>query len=152
MQRAFDSAALTLLDVDALAPRMLGIDEHRNRTVRFFRHPTTDDAWKPYERWMTTIVDLDTRTSARDWDGRDSVGVGDWLLAQTLQWRVDLQVLAIDPSAAFRKALLMWLPGDRRLGRCIPSGQARQRHAHRSPATRNPAGRGWSARRDTAWL
>jgi hypothetical protein len=36
VQRAFDSAALTLRDFDALAPRMLGINEHRYRSVRLF--------------------------------------------------------------------------------------------------------------------
>ncbi|MEJ1194038.1 transposase family protein [Pseudarthrobacter sp. CCNWLW207] len=35
VQRALDPAALTLPNVDALAPRMLGIDEHRYRSVRF---------------------------------------------------------------------------------------------------------------------
>ena len=59
VQRALDSAALTLPDVDALAPRMLGIDEHRYRSVRFYRDPVTK-AWTGFEPWMTTIVDLDT--------------------------------------------------------------------------------------------
>ena len=60
VQPALDSAAvLTLPDVDAMAPRMLGIDEHRYRSVRFFRDPATK-AWKRYEPWMTTLVDLDT--------------------------------------------------------------------------------------------
>lgn len=59
VQRALDSAALTLPDVDALTPRMFGIDEHRYRSVRFFRVPATK-AWKRYEPWMTTIVDLGT--------------------------------------------------------------------------------------------
>jgi hypothetical protein len=27
-----------------------------------------------------------------------------------LEWRLAVQVVAIDPSAAFRKALRMWLP------------------------------------------
>jgi len=57
--RALDSAGLMLPDVDALAQRMLGIDEHRYRSVRFFHDPATK-AWKRYEPWMTTIVDLDT--------------------------------------------------------------------------------------------
>ncbi|GKV72798.1 transposase [Pseudarthrobacter sp. NCCP-2145] len=43
-------------------------------------------------------------------DGRDSEGVGEWLFARPLQWRLGVQVVAIDPSAAFRKALRMWLP------------------------------------------
>ncbi|WAP50553.1 transposase [Arthrobacter sp. ATA002] len=37
-------------------------------------------------------------------------GVGDWLFARPLAWRLAVQVVAIDPSAAFRKALRMWLP------------------------------------------
>jgi transposase len=109
VQRALDSAALTLPDVDDLAPRMLGIDEHRYRSVRFFRDPATK-AWKRYEPWMTTIVDLDTGQVLGIVDGRDSEGVGDWLFARPLRWRLDVQVVAIDPSAAFRKALRMWLP------------------------------------------
>jgi transposase len=109
VQRALDSAALTLPNVDPLAPRMLGIDEHRYRSVRFFRNPATK-AWKLYERWMTTIVDLDTGQVLGIVDGRDSEGVGDWLFARPLQWRLGVQVVAIDPSAAFRKALPMWLP------------------------------------------
>jgi transposase len=36
--------------------------------------------------------------------------VGDWLFARPLQWCLGVQVVAIDPSAAFRKALRMWLP------------------------------------------
>ena len=109
VQRALDSAALTLPDVDALSPRMLGIDEHRYRSVRFFPDPATK-AWKRYEPWMTTIVDLDTGGVLWIVDGRDSEDVGDWLFARSLQWRLGVQVVAIDPSAAFRKALRMWLP------------------------------------------
>ncbi|MGT2464156.1 transposase family protein [Sinomonas atrocyanea] len=36
-QSALDAAAATLPDVDSLAPKRLGIDEHRYRSVRFFR-------------------------------------------------------------------------------------------------------------------
>lgn len=43
-------------------------------------------------------------------DGRDSEGVGNWLFARPLEWRLGVQVVAIDPSAAFRKTLRMWLP------------------------------------------
>jgi transposase len=109
VQRALDSAAPTLPDVDAMAPWMLGLDEHRYRSVRFFRDPATM-AWKRYEPWMTTIVDLDTGQVLGIVDGRDSDGVGDWLFARPLEWRLGVQVVAIDPSAAFRNALRMWLP------------------------------------------
>jgi transposase len=109
VQRALNTAALTLPDVDKLAPRMLGIDEHRYRSVRFFRDPAPR-AWKRYEPWMTTIVDLDTGQVLGIVDGRDHKGVGDWLFARPLEGRLGVQVVAIDPSAAFRKALRMWLP------------------------------------------
>jgi hypothetical protein len=77
---------------------MLGIDEHRFRSVRFFRGPKTG-AWTRYEPWMTTIVDLDTGQVLGV-----VIGVGDWLFAaRPLAWRLGVQVVAIDPSAAFRK-------------------------------------------------
>ncbi|MDQ6740898.1 MAG: ISL3 family transposase [Actinomycetota bacterium] len=109
VQKAHIHQALTLPDVDRLSPRMLGIDEHRYRSVRFFQDPATK-AWKRFEPWMTTIVDLDTGQVLGVVDGRDSKGVGDWLFARPLAWRLGVQVVAIDPSAAFRKALRMWLP------------------------------------------
>ncbi len=109
VQRALDAAVVELPDVDTLAPVKLGIDEHRYRSVRFFQNPTTK-AWTRYEPWMSTIVDLDTGQVLGVVDGRDSTGVGDWLKARPLAWRLGVQVVAIDPSAAFRKALRMWLP------------------------------------------
>jgi transposase len=59
---------------------------------------------------MSTIVYLDTGQVLGVVDGRDHRGVGDWVFARPLQWRLGVQVVAIDPSAAFRKALGMWLP------------------------------------------
>lgn len=109
VQRALNLAATRLPDVDKLRPRMLGIDEHRFRSVRFFRDPATG-AWKRFEPWMSTIVDLDTGQVLGVVDGRDHKGVGEWLFARPLEWRLGVQVVAIDPSAAFRKALRMWLP------------------------------------------
>jgi hypothetical protein len=67
-------------------------------------------AWTRFEPWMTTIVDLDTGQVLSVVDGRDHKGVGDWLFAWPLEWRLAVQVVAIEPSAAFRKALRMWLP------------------------------------------
>ena len=55
-------------------------------------------------------MDLDTGQVLGIVDGRDHKGVGEWLFARPLQWRLGVQVVAIDPSAAFRKALRMWLP------------------------------------------
>ncbi|WP_256249593.1 transposase [Pseudarthrobacter sp. R1] len=97
---------LKLPDVDQLSPRMLGIDEHRFRSVRYFQDPGTK-TWTRFEPWMTTIVDLDTGQVLGVVDGRDHKGVGDWLFARPLEW---LQVVAINPSAAFRRTLRIWLP------------------------------------------
>ncbi|GEB66651.1 ISL3 family transposase [Sinomonas atrocyanea] len=109
VQKALDAAVATLPDVDALAPKRLGIDEHRYRSVRFFRADESSP-WVRVEPWMTTIVDLDTGQVLGIVDGRDSEGVGEWLFARPLAWRLGVEVVAIDPSAAFRKALRMWLP------------------------------------------
>jgi transposase len=109
VQSALALAAATLPDVDALAPKRLGIDEHRYRSVRWYRE-AEGSPWVRIEPWMTTIVDLDTGRVLGIVDGRDSTGVGDWLFARPLAWRLGVEVVAIDPSAAFRKALRMWLP------------------------------------------
>ncbi|OAD97655.1 transposase [Arthrobacter sp. OY3WO11] len=99
VQQVIGDAALRLPDVDLLAPRMLGIDEHR------------------YEPLMTTIVNLDTGQVLGVVDGRDHMGVGDWLFARPVQWWLGVQVVAIDPSA-FRKALRMRLPAPRSRWTC----------------------------------
>jgi transposase len=104
-----EACLLTLPDVDELSPRMLGIDEHRFRSVRYFRD-VQSGSWIRHEPWMATIVDLVTGQVLGVVDGRDHKGVGDWLFARPLAWRLGVQVVAIDPSAAFRKALRMWLP------------------------------------------
>ncbi|WP_171814620.1 transposase [Arthrobacter dokdonensis] len=57
---------------------------------------------------MTTIVDLDTGQSWA-WSMGGTTKACDWLFARPLDWRL-ASSLAIDPSAAFRKALRMWLP------------------------------------------
>src|SRR3712207_2959620 len=86
----------------------LGVDEHRYRSVRFFREP--DGGWRRYEPWMTTLVDTDTGRVLGVVDGRDCAGVGAWLSARSPVWSDAVEVVAIDPSAAFRKALREQLP------------------------------------------
>ncbi|MBB6405678.1 hypothetical protein HNP00_003008 [Arthrobacter sp. AZCC_0090] len=44
---------------------------------------------------------------------RDHRSVGESLFDRPLEWRLGVQLVAINPSAAFRKALRMWLPPDR---------------------------------------
>lgn len=108
VQRALSSVALLLAPVDDLVVRRLGIDEHRYRSVRWFRDEA--GAWRRFEPWMTTFVDLDTGAVLGVVDGRDSAGVGDWLGARHAAWRERVEVVAIDPSAAFRKAIAAHLP------------------------------------------
>src|SRR3954451_1926010 len=102
------AAADLIGDPDQTPVRRLGVDEHRYRAVRFFRDQS--GGWRRYEPWMTTLVDADTGRVLGVVDGRDSAGVGAWLAARSAGWRDAVEGVAIDPSAAFRKALREQLP------------------------------------------
>src|SRR3954447_10058864 len=80
----------------------------RAAELEFFRDE--HGGWRRYEPWMTTLVDADTGRVLGVVAGRDSAGVGTWLAARSPAWRDAVQVVAIDPSAAFRKALREQLP------------------------------------------
>jgi transposase len=108
VQGMLSAAADLIGDPDDVLVRRLGVDEHRYRAVRFFRDET--GGWRRSEPWMTTLVDTDTGRVLGVVDGRDSAGVGAWLEARSQSWRDAVQVVAIDPSAAFRKALREQLP------------------------------------------
>ena len=108
VQAALLAAVVLLPDVDTMTVRRLGIDEHRYRSVRFFREPS--GAWRRFEPWMSTIVDIDSGQVLGVVDGRDSAGIGGWLKQRSAAWREGIEVVAIDPSAAFRKALREQLP------------------------------------------
>jgi len=56
VQAVLNAAVMTLPEVDDINVRLLGVDEHRFRTVRFFRDEA--GAWKRVEPWMTTFVNL----------------------------------------------------------------------------------------------
>lgn len=79
--QAMVTAAADMLfpDADSVPVRRLGVDEHRYRSVRFFREE--NGGWRRYEPWMTTLVDTDTDTGRvlGVVDGRDSAGGGTWL-------------------------------------------------------------------------
>ena len=77
VQAALAAAAVVLPTVDDVPVTRLGIDEHRYRSVRWFR--TDDGAWRRFEPWMTPLVDLATGQVLGIVDGRDSTAVGDWL-------------------------------------------------------------------------
>jgi transposase len=108
VQAMLSAAADLIGDPDDVLVRRLGVDEHRYRAVRFLRDET--GGWRRSEPWMTTLVDADTGRVLGVVDGRDSAGVGAWLEARSQSWRDAVQVVAIDPSAAFRKALREQLP------------------------------------------
>ena len=108
VQAAISAVVVLLPDVDEVTIRRLGIDEHRYRSVRWFRDE--QGSWQRFEPWMTTFVDLDTGAVLGVVDGRDSAGVGAWLAARSPAWRERVEVVAIDPSAAFRKAIRTHLP------------------------------------------
>ncbi|WP_142027966.1 transposase [Blastococcus colisei] len=108
VQAMLTAAADLIIDPDDVLVRRLGVDEHRYRSVRFFRDES--GGWRRYEPWMTTLVDTDTGRVLGVVDGRDSTGVGAWLAARSQTWRGSVEVVAIDPSAAFRKALREHLP------------------------------------------
>ena len=110
VQATVTAAALLLTDPDTVVVRRLGVDEHRYRSVRWFRDPADSTRWRRFEPWMTTFVDLDTGQVLGVVDGRDSAAVTAWLEARTVAWRDQVEVVAIDPSAAFRKAIREQLP------------------------------------------
>jgi transposase len=108
VQATVDAAAVLLPEVDQLQVRRLGIDEHRYRRVRWFR----DDrgGWRRVEPWMSTIVNATSGQVLGIVDGRDSATVAGWLAERSQAWRNRIQVVAIDPSAAFKKAITDALP------------------------------------------
>jgi transposase len=103
------AAVMTLPDIDDLPIRFLGIDEHRFRSVRWFRDPDTG-GWKRVEPWMTTFVNLQTGQVIGIVDGRHSAAVTTWLAARSQLWRDRVEVVAMDPSATYRSAIGTALP------------------------------------------
>jgi transposase len=108
VQATVNAAALLLPNVDDLRVRRLGIDEHRYRRVRWFRDE--HGGWRRVEPWMSTIVNAVGGQVLGVVDGRDSAAVGGWLAERSPAWRARIQVVAIDPSAAFKKAITEQLP------------------------------------------
>ena len=59
---------------------------------------------------MIAFTDLSSGNVIGVVDGRDSKAVAGWLAARPRWWRRRVQVVAIDPSTAFRSAVRRWLP------------------------------------------
>ncbi len=111
VQRMVRVAAARLEKARGDRPRLvthLGIDEHRFRSVRWYKNDS--GGWQRIEPWMTTMVDLDTGKVIDVVEGRNSAAVAQWLAAQPTWWRRRVKVVAIDPSAPFRAAVRYCLP------------------------------------------
>jgi transposase len=107
VQATLNAAAVLLPNIDDVHVRRLGIDEHRYRRVRWFRD---EHGWRRVEPWMSTMVNADTGQVLGIVDGRDSAAVGGWLASRSQAWRNRIEIVAIDPSAAFKKAITEQLP------------------------------------------
>ena len=91
--------------------RLLGIDETRTRSVRWI---LSEAGWKRSDPWMTSFVDLDPAHPGGLLGlapGRSGASVRGWLGLQSQAFRDGIEVVAIDPSAPFARALRELLPG-----------------------------------------
>ncbi len=106
--RLLDAAARKLAAAPVRSTRALGIDEHRFRSVRWFKDEA--GSWARVEPWSVLFTDLDTGAVLGVVDVRDGAAVRGWLRSRPRWWRHQVQVVAIDPSAAFRAAPHPLLP------------------------------------------
>jgi transposase len=100
------------LPVEPPPVRQLGIDETRTRRVRWHYNAVTG-RWRRPEPWMTSLTNLDPaggRTILGLTPGRSSAAVCTWLTACSQQWRDGIEVVAIDPCAAYAAAVRKALP------------------------------------------
>jgi transposase len=92
---------------------MIGIDETRARSVRWF---FKENGWARSDPWMTSIVDLDPSHPGGIIGlapGRSGACVQAWLALQTKEFRDGVKVVAIDPSAPYASGIRRALPGAR---------------------------------------
>jgi transposase len=99
---------------DAVGPAepttTIGIDETRARSVRWL---LGEVGWRRTDRWMTSIVDLDPGSRGGiigPAPGRSGACVEGWLTLQSNDFRAQVQVVAIDPSAPYAAGIRRALP------------------------------------------
>lgn len=94
--------------VDRRLVRRLGVDEHRFRRVRYLKN----DAGKltRVEPWSIVFTDLDTGEILDIVDGRRGQAVREWIGARPRWWRNRVELVAMDMSAEFRRAVRKVLP------------------------------------------
>ena len=89
---------------------MVGVDETRARSVRWFLQETS---WARSDPWMTSIVDLDPTHPGGIIGlvpGRSGARVQAWLALQTKEFRDGVTVVAIDPCAPYASGIRRALP------------------------------------------
>jgi len=95
--------------VEPTAPAVLGIDETRGGRPRWTKDD--DGMWHRSERFETNFVDLSGAGGLLGQSaGRSAKTVTDWLEARGQGWKNAVQVVAIDPCAAYRTAVERALP------------------------------------------
>ncbi|MCD2107123.1 transposase [Rhodococcus erythropolis] len=103
--RAFIAHANARL-TEPVPVRALGIDETRRGKPRW-EHCKDTGKWVRVDPWDTGFVDLSgDQGILGQAEGRTSKTVIDWLLARTPEFREAIEYVAIDPAAAYAKAVL----------------------------------------------
>lgn len=92
-----------VLDVDQRRVRRLGVDEHRFRRVRFVLG-TTGKMMRG-EPWSIVSTNLDTGTILHIVDGSCGKAVTGWMSQRPEHWKRNIEFVAMDMSAEFRKAI-----------------------------------------------
>ncbi len=116
MQKALVDKASKLTDAKPAPVRILGLDETRARSVRWFWADAQDGApagWRLSNPWMTSFVDATPtgRAGCSGWcPGRSGAAVQRWLTQRDQAWRDGIEVVALDPSAPFAAAIRRLLP------------------------------------------
>jgi transposase len=104
--------AAAALPVQPPPVRWLGIDETRTRRPRWVLNSQTG-RWRLEDPWMTSLTNLDPsagRAILALPPGRSSAAVCTWLKARDQAWRDGIEVVAIDPCAAYANAVRKALP------------------------------------------
>lgn len=103
--RVMEDTAVLDGSVDRRLFRRLGVDEHRFRRVRYLKNDVTR-----VEPWSIVFTDLDTGAILDIVDGRRGQAVRDWIGARPRWWRNKVEMVAMDMSTEFRRAIRKVLP------------------------------------------
>ena len=134
VHRILVAAAVVLLAPPELTTT-IGIGETRTRRVRWV---LVDTVWRRSDPWMTSIVDQDPAGPGGVIGlapGRTGACVVAWLALQSKEFRDDIAVVAIDPSAPYTAGIRRALPNAVIVLDHFHPGALGQPGGHRSPPT-----------------